>query len=126
MVTHREIAVSEWSESQDPVIRHGRDTRRFWPPEVLGLAGTLLLHGLALQTIIPLGRAHRIPPPEVRELGSSQSKITPAETLVFIDIPSPAKANNEINDYLPQDKNRLITISMGNKCSITVIGPFGG
>jgi len=92
VTTHRAIAVSEWSESQDPLIRQGRGPRRFWHPAVIGLAGTLLLHAVALQTAILQGRAHRVPPPEVREFGSSQSKTTPAESLVFIDLPNPPKA----------------------------------
>src|SRR5579863_9965993 len=74
VATHRQIAVSEWSKSQDSVIRHVSDTQRFWPPAAIGLAGTLLLHGIALQTAILQDRPHRISPPEVRELGFSQSK----------------------------------------------------
>lgn len=93
MTTRRPIAVSEWSESKDPVIPLKRSSRSLWPPGVIGLAGTLLLHGFALHMAILGDRAHRIPPPETRDPGSSQLKTTPAESLVFIDIPNPTNAD---------------------------------
>ena len=96
MTAHRRILVSEWSESQDPLIRHEREPWRSWHPGVIGLAGTLLLHGVALQTAFLQGRAHRIPTPEVRELGSSLSKAVPAESLEFIELPSDVKADTRV------------------------------
>ncbi len=109
MTTYRQVTVSEWSESQDTVIRQERDSRRFWSPAVIGLAGTLLLHGLALRTALPGGRSHRIPPPEIRELGSSRSEITPAESLVFIDIPNPVDVRNRITDSLAWARAAIAT-----------------
>lgn len=100
MTTHRQISVSEWSKSQDPIIPRRDVSRSILSPTVIGLAGTLLLHGLALQTAILGGRTQRIPPREVRDLASSESKTTSAESLVFIEIPDPAKIDSALNDSL--------------------------
>lgn len=102
MTTKRKITVAEWSESQDPVIIEKRAPPRFWPPGLIGLAGTLLLHGLALQTVVFGIRAHKISPPEVQEPGSSPNKpaAKPADALVFIDIPKTAKTTDEIYEAL--------------------------
>jgi hypothetical protein len=107
VTTHRPIALSEWSESQNPIIRRGRDARRFWHPTIIGLAGTLILHGLALQTAILHGRSHRIPPPEVREFGFSESKKTPAESLVFINLPNRPKVDDEIDESLASARRAI-------------------
>lgn len=96
MATHRPIAVSAWSESREPAIRHGRDPRRFCSPGLIGLVGTLILHGLALQTALLEDRAHKIPPPKIPELGSSLKETTSAESLVFIDLPK-ATSTDHLN-----------------------------
>lgn len=100
MTTHRRILVSEWSKSQHPIIPQRRVSRSILSPTVIGLAGTFLLHGLALQTVILGERAPRICPREVRELASSESKTTSAESLVFIEIPDSAKIDSAHNDSL--------------------------
>jgi hypothetical protein len=66
------------------------------------LVGTLILHGLVLQTVLIVGRAHRIPPPEVPVLGSSLNKVDgkPAERLVFINLPGSAKTDRDGEDML--------------------------
>jgi hypothetical protein len=89
VTTKQAIAVSEWSQSQSPVIAKQPRGRRFVPPGLLGFAGTLILHGFALQTALVAG-PHKMPPPEVPELGSSPKKVAgkPAERLVFVDLPS--------------------------------------
>ncbi len=107
MTTHRPIAVSEWSESKDPVIPLKGSFWRGWPPGVIGLAGTLLLHGIALQTVMLQSRSQRIPPPDVRELGSSPSKAAPAESLVFIDLPNPAKSDSEVDESLASARETM-------------------
>jgi hypothetical protein len=102
MPIHRIIAVAEWEDTQNPVIHVGRAHRRFWPPAIIGLAGTLLLHSLVFQTVLMGGRAHRLPPPEVPEPGASTkiSKTTPAEALVFIDLHNPTALDNGIAEAL--------------------------
>lgn len=97
VTTHRQIAVSQRSESQDHVTPQTHVSRRIRPPGVIGLAGTLLLRRLAIQTAVLGSRANRISAPEIREVGSSQSKIAPEESLAFIDIPNVAKPRSDIN-----------------------------
>ena len=102
MTANRQISVSAWSESQDPVLSRKPAPRRFWPPSIIGLAGTLLLHSLALQSALLGSRAHKIRPPEIQEPGLSLNKAEakPAETLVFIDLPRTAKTTDEISAAL--------------------------
>jgi hypothetical protein len=118
VTTHRPIAVSEWSESKDTVIPPKGSSWRVWPPSVIGLVGTLLLHGIALQTAILQGRSQRIPPPEVRELQSSPSKAAPGESLVFIELPHPAKTDGEIDKSLALAREtmaaNLITVKVAD------------
>ena len=102
MTTNRTIAVSEWCESQSPVIDERQSPRWFWPPGVIGLVGTLALHTLVLHSALIGTLAHKIRPPSAEQPGSSL-KITgarPAESLVFIDLPKTANANNEIDQSL--------------------------
>jgi len=100
VAAHRKLAISDWSESHSLRVPQERVSRRFWHPCVIGLVGTLVLHGLAIQTAVYGSRAHRVPPPDIRELGSSQSTTAPAESLVFIDIPSVATPRSAIDPSL--------------------------
>jgi TonB C terminal len=102
VTTHREITVTAWSESQDPLIPQKPAPQRFLPPGIIGFAGTLLLHGLALQSVLLGSRAHNVRPPEIQEPGSTLNKPAgkPADALVFIDVPKTGKATDEIHDAL--------------------------
>jgi hypothetical protein len=75
------VVVAEWGESAARVISSSRRPRATWPG-IVGLAGTLAVHGIALQ--IAVTQAHRIPAPVTP---------TPVERLVFVDIPTDAKAD---------------------------------
>lgn len=97
VTSNKKIIVSAWAEAQNPIVLEKRAPRRFWPPSVIGLAGTLLLHSLALQTVV-MGTRTKIRPPEVQEPRSSLSK--PAETLVIIDIPKTPHTDNEFDGAL--------------------------
>jgi hypothetical protein len=96
------ISVSVWSESQEPIVSEKRAHRRFWPPSVIGLVGSLLLHSLALQIVVSGTQAHKIRVPEIQNPGSSLNKsdTKPAERLVFVDLPRTPKANDEIGAVL--------------------------
>jgi len=101
VTTKQEIAVSEWSESQSRVILEPqRRRRRLIPPGIIGVAGTLVLHGLVLQSALVVGHTHKILPPEVSKLGTSLNKLAgkPAERLVFIDLPRLAKADSDSDE----------------------------
>jgi hypothetical protein len=106
VATHHKMTVTTWSESQDPVILQERAHRLFLPPVVIGLAGTLLLHGLALQIVVLGGRAHKNSPPEVQVPGSSLSKT--ADALVFVDLPKTAKTADEIYEALASVRAAIV------------------
>jgi hypothetical protein len=117
VTTDRKITVAAWIDSQDPVPPPNRSPRRFLPPGLLGLAGTLLLHSLVLQTVVLGSRAHKIRPPEVQKPGSSLSETgaKPADTLVFIDLQSTANSDDAIAEALAsmraEIKKTPITVS---------------
>jgi hypothetical protein len=102
VTTHRPITITTWIESRLPVISERRAPRRLVPPTVIGLAGTLLLHTLALQTALMSSHAHKIHPPEIQQPGASlsNSNAKPAESLVFIDLPKTATADNQVDQSL--------------------------
>jgi hypothetical protein len=106
VTTHHKMTVTTWSESQNPVIPQKRAHRQFLPPVVIGLAGTLLLHGLALQIVVLGSRAHKNSPPEVQEPGSSLNKT--ADALVFVDLPKTAKSADEIYEALASVRAAII------------------
>jgi hypothetical protein len=102
VTTHRPITITTWIESRLPVISERRAPRRLVPPAAIGLAGTLLLHTLVLQTALLGGLAHNIHPPEIQLPGLPLNKTDakPAESLVFINLSRNANANNEIAQSL--------------------------
>jgi hypothetical protein len=103
VTTNRKITIAEWRDPQDPAIsQQARPHRRFLPPAVIGLAGTLALHTLALRTVVLGSRAHQIRPPEIQEPGSllSKSEAKPADALVFIDLPHTLKTTDGLDEAL--------------------------
>jgi hypothetical protein len=102
VTTNRKISVTTWSEAHVPVVANRSAHRQFLPPVVIGFAGSLLLHGLVLQTVVLGSRAHKIRPPEVQEPGSSLNKpeAKPADALVFIDLPKTPNTTEEIYEAL--------------------------
>ena len=74
-----------------------RAPRRFLPSGLIGLAGTLLLHSLVLQTVVLGSRAHKTPP-DIRDRGSSLSQTAgnPAGSLVFVDLSKTAITDNPV------------------------------
>lgn len=96
------MTITAWSKSQDPVIPQKGAPRPFLPPFVIGLVGSLLLHGLVLQSVVLGTRAHLISAREVEEQGSSleRHEAKPVEALVFVDLPKTTKTTDEIDQAL--------------------------
>ncbi len=109
VTTKRQISVTAWSASPVPVVSPRSAHRQYLPPFVIGLVGTLLLHGLVLQTVVLGSRAHRIRPPDVQDPGSSLNKLaaTPADALVFIDLPKTTTTTEEIDEALASIRAEL-------------------
>jgi hypothetical protein len=102
VTTDPKFTVTPWSASQSPIIAATPADKRFLPPAIIGLVGTLLLHAVALQTALTGNQGHKIRAPEIQQPGSSLNKshATPAESLVFIDLPKTANTNNQIDQSL--------------------------
>jgi hypothetical protein len=83
---HR-IEASKWQDSPLPAVPKNRGPRGFLSPTLVGILGTLLLHGLVIQSL-PFGRGLKARPPEARESADSLSKseTDPAESLVLIQL----------------------------------------
>jgi hypothetical protein len=94
------ITVAAWTDSPRPTICERTSNRRFCPPAIIGLVGTLLLHTLAFQTALTGDRARKIRPPEVQHPGLSmdKSESKPADRLVFVDLSGVARSDVEIGD----------------------------
>lgn len=97
MSARRNMTIAVWRESQGPVIPERPVHRRFLPPGAIGLAGTLLLHALALQSVLLGGRTHRSHPPDIVALGSTlnKSETAPAETWLIVELSKVGNTNNE-------------------------------
>jgi hypothetical protein len=67
----------------------------------MGIAGTLLVHMLALQSVLLGSRAPKVRPPDVQESGAALAKTAtkPAETLVLIELPK-VKTNQDFLEEL--------------------------
>jgi hypothetical protein len=97
----KEITVAAWVEPPRPLAPTDREQMRFLPPALIGLLGTLLIHTLALQTVFLGGQAHKTRLPEVQEPGSANnSAASPAESLVFVDLPKIASTDSGLDEAL--------------------------
>ena len=87
--------VGDWQDSPPPVVVEKRAPRRFLPPTLIGILGTLLLHALVIQSV-PWGSGPKIKPQESPDLAGALAKFKaePAESLVLISL-STAPVSNQ-------------------------------
>jgi hypothetical protein len=117
VTTRRAITVTAWTATQSRIVSNKRTHKRFLPPVVIGLAGTLALHTLVLQTAIMRSLAHKIHPPEVQQPGLSRnSNANPAESLVFVD--PKTVSTDHVNDQVLTSVRAIL-----EKTPITVTPP---
>jgi TonB C terminal len=85
--------VVDWQNSPAPIVPKKRARQSFVSPALVGILGTLLLHGLILGSL-PLGQGLNAKPPEtlVPAGRDSKSKAATAENLVLITLPMTASA----------------------------------
>jgi hypothetical protein len=102
VTANKEITVTAWIEPQRPIVPEKRAPKRFFPPALIGVVGTLALHMLALETAFLGSRAYKNRPPEVQEPDSADnhSAASPAENLVFIDLPKIARIDRSVEEAL--------------------------
>jgi hypothetical protein len=116
VIRSRKMDVGTWSYEGTSAIAESRSSRRFWPPRVIALVGTLLLHALVLQSVLLGSRAHKLRPPEAQGPGATlmKSASDPAEALILIALPSTALAPKALIDDLASagsaPKNLLVTM----------------
>jgi hypothetical protein len=94
MDSPQKMDVVDWQDSPPPVIPKARAPRRFLPPTLIGILGTLLLHALVIQSV-PWGRGPKLKPPKTAESMDSlaKSKTDSAEGLVLISLPTMVVSN---------------------------------
>ena len=107
------MEVDDWQYSAPPVIPKAVTPRRFLPPTLIGILGTLLLHALVIQSV-PWGSGPKIKPLETPESmdALAKSKTDPAESLVLISLPttsvsSQTAAQNLVSSLLDLKKMKI-------------------
>lgn len=94
MDSPHKMDIGDWQNSPLPVIPKPRRRRRFLPPTLIGILGTLLLHAMLIQSVSFGSRGPKPKPPETQESGTALSKSTTApDGLVLISLPTTTNAN---------------------------------
>lgn len=109
--------VSTWTPLS-PLKTKGSTSRRGFQlsPATAGWIGTLLLHGLVLQTVLLGSRAIKMRPPDVQGSGATNfhAEVSPSETLILLELPStPEHAHLSLEDLASlgqAPKNLIMTV----------------
>jgi hypothetical protein len=64
MDSSHKLAIAEWIDTPIPPRASYPSARRYVSPSVIGLIGTLLLHGLVIHSALSGMRTHRFRPPD--------------------------------------------------------------
>jgi hypothetical protein len=94
MDSRQKMDVVDWQDSPPPVVVEKRAPRRFVPPTLIGVLGTLLLHALVIQSV-PWGSGAKLKPPETPESvdALAKAKTESTESLVLISLPATGVPN---------------------------------
>ncbi len=73
-----------------------------WSPTKLGVTGTLLVHLVAVQSVMLGAHARKSHPPEAEGIGATmvKSEAAPSETLVLIDLPQASMSDQSLTEEL--------------------------
>jgi hypothetical protein len=97
MNNDKKMDVVDWRDSAQHILSKNRAPHRFWPPTLIGLLGTLLLHSLIVPSALLASRARKTHFPEIQEAGArTKSNADASESLVLITLPTIANSNQEI------------------------------
>ena len=115
MDSPQKMDIVDWQDSSPPIVVKKRAPRRFLPPTLIGILGTLLLHALIIQSV-PWGSGPKLKLPETPESveALAKSKSDSAERLVLISLPTAAISNQgaaqNLASSLPDLKNMKIKL----------------
>jgi hypothetical protein len=87
--------VVDWQDSPLSVLPETRARRRFLPPTLIGVLGTLLLHTILIQSVSFGTHLPKPKLPETQESANELSKSIGGDSLVLITLPVSAKANQD-------------------------------
>lgn len=92
--------VSEWIDSPSIGVVDQPTSRKSGSSTVIGLVGTLLLHSLALQSVVLDSGAQKRSSPERQVLGlkGSESVVSSADSLVFVDLSGVADGDKNVRE----------------------------
>jgi TonB C terminal len=92
MDSRQEVDVVDWQDSPLPLALQIEPPRRFLPPTLIGILGTVLLHAMFIRSV-SFG-SHKPKPPETQESAIALLKSTiGADGLVLISLPTVANSN---------------------------------
>lgn len=87
MGAHGKLEIVDWRDLPCPSIGETQSASRFWPPAIIGISGTLLLHALVLQAVHFGSDADNLPRLPVPALSSQQGVAAEdANNLVLISL----------------------------------------
>jgi len=109
--------VVDWQGSPPPVVPKTRPPRHFFPPTLIGIVGTVLLHAAFVQSVSFESRGSKPKPPETQDSASIRSKSTGADSLVLIMLPMSVNANLAASQNLVSSLPDLSKIKVNPRIS---------
>src|SRR5258708_3596159 len=92
----QKVDVVDWQASPLPVAPETRARRRFLPPTLIGILGTVLLHAMIFQSVSFGSRRPKPKLPDTQYSADGRRKsTTSSDGLVLISSPTIAKANED-------------------------------
>jgi hypothetical protein len=93
MNNDKKVEVVDWRETPRPILSKTPAPDRFLSPTIIGVIGTLLIHGLILPTAYFGRHGTKVPPRQIQEPGAfANSKVDADEHLVLITLPTIANS----------------------------------
>jgi TonB-like protein len=111
----QKMDVGDWQDSPRPNVPKIRAPRRFLPPALIGVLGTLLLHAMLIQSVSFASRASK-PRPETQESALSEST-RGADALVLISLPTLANTSNASSESVTSSLHDLTKLKIKPRIS---------
>lgn len=117
MDSPKKMEVVDWQDSPQPIIAKVGARQQAWPPALIGILGTVLLHAMLIQSVSFVSRGPKPKLPDVQESANALSKSSvDADDLVMISLPTISNASQAASEIvissLPDLSKTKIKISI--------------